>query len=51
MATYTIILLLLLAAIILPVRLENSSAQDELVDMGVQLDSPSILKILGIVKT
>jgi len=42
MATYAIILFLLLAVIIMPSRLESTYTRDELADMGIQLDSTSV---------
>jgi len=44
MVTYTIILLLLLAAAIMPVRIESRFTQDELAEMGIHLDSSSIIE-------
>ena len=44
MVTYTIILLLLLAAAFMPVRLENRFTQDELAEMGIHLDSSPIIE-------
>ena len=41
MATYTIILLLLLAVAIMPVSLENHFTQEELSEMGIHLDFSS----------
>jgi len=41
MATYTIILLLLLAVAIMPVSLENHFTQEELSEMGIHLDISS----------
>lgn len=38
MATYTIILLLLLAFAVMPVSLENHYTQEELAEMGIQLN-------------
>ena len=41
MATYTIILLLLLAVTIMPMNLENRFTRDELTEMGIRLDQAS----------
>ena len=41
MATYTIILLLLLAVTIMPMNLENRFTRDELTEMGIRLDQSS----------
>jgi hypothetical protein len=38
MVTYTIILLLLLAATIMPMNLENRFTRDELAEMGIRLN-------------
>ena len=42
MVTYTIILLLLLAATVMPVTLENRFTQEELAEMGIHLDPSSV---------
>jgi hypothetical protein len=44
MATYTIILLLLLAATIMPTTIENHFTQEELAEMGIHLDPSSIVE-------
>ena len=44
MATYTIILLLLLGFAIMPTTIEDHFTRDELADMGIQLDPASILE-------
>ena len=44
MATSTIILLLLLAAAIMPVHLESRFTKDELAEMGIHLDSSSSME-------
>lgn len=44
MVTYTIILLLLLAATIMPMNLENRYTRDELAEMGVRLNSSSTVE-------
>jgi len=44
MATYTIILLLLLVVAIMPVSLENHFTQEELSEMGIYLDFSSTTK-------
>ena len=41
MVNYTIILLLFLAATIMPLNLESHFTQDELAEMGIYLDSSS----------
>jgi hypothetical protein len=45
MATFTIILFLLLAIAIMPVRLENRFTQEELAEMGIYLDSSSSVEM------
>jgi hypothetical protein len=42
MATFTIILLLLLAATIMPVHIDDRFTQEELAEIGVYLDSSYI---------
>lgn len=44
MATYTIILLLLLAVTIMPMNLENRFTQDELAEMGIRLNPSATAK-------
>ena len=44
MTTYTIILLLLLAAAIMPMNLENRFTRDELTEMGIRLDPSSTVE-------
>jgi hypothetical protein len=44
MATYTIILLLLLGFAIMPTTIEDRFTRDELAEMGIQLDPSTILK-------
>jgi len=46
MATFTIILLILLAAAIMPTNIENHFTRDELADMGIHIDPSSTMKIL-----
>lgn len=45
MVTYPIILLLLLAAAIMPIRPESHFTQDELAEMGIHPDSSSIVEM------
>jgi hypothetical protein len=45
MATFTIILLILLAAAIMPTNIENRFTRDELADMGIHVDPFSPTKI------
>ena len=45
MATYIIILLLLLAVAIMPTTIENHFTQEELAEMGIHLDSSSIVEM------
>jgi hypothetical protein len=44
MATYTIILLLLLGIAIMPTTIEDHFTQDELAEMGIHLDPASIVE-------
>jgi hypothetical protein len=44
MATYTIILLLLLAIAIMPTTIEDRFTRDELAEMGIHLGSASIVE-------
>jgi hypothetical protein len=44
MATYTIILLILLAAAIMPTTIEDHFTREELAEMGIHLDSASIVE-------
>ena len=45
MTTFTIILLILLAAAIMPTNIENHFTRDELADMGIHVDPFSPTKI------
>jgi hypothetical protein len=44
MATYTIILLLLLGFVLMPTTVEERFTQDELAEMGIHLDPTSIVE-------
>ena len=44
MATYTIILLLLLGIAIMPATIEDRYTRDELAEMGIHLDSATIVE-------